>query len=50
MAAYETECFSVENRFVINSLVDPKCKPLEMQRRMSAVYGEARLSKKNVLK
>ena len=41
MAANQTECFKLEQRSVIKSLVAEKCKPCEIYRRICNVYREA---------
>ena len=50
MAANQTESSRLEQRSVIKFLVAEKCKPCEIYRRMSDVYGEACFSEKNVYK
>ena len=41
MTVNQTDCSKLEERSVITFLVAEKCKPCEIYRRISDVYGEA---------
>ena len=46
MAANQTECFQLEQRFIMKYLAIEKCKPREIYRWMCVVYGEVCSNKK----
>ena len=50
MAENQIECTKLEQRSVIKFLLTEKCKPCEIYRTMSDVYGEACFSEENVYK